>query len=742
MTQGHQKKAPKRLAVLGGGIASLSAAFQLTQEANWKEKYEITLYQMGWRLGGKGASGRNPEIADRIEEHGLHVWFGCYDNAFSLLRACYEELGRPVGSPLATLEEAFEPAHSFVGMEKIGEEWIKWPIGFPSNEKQPGTKEELPSAWGYISMMLKQMMEGVIGAHIKNAFGTLPFEPEEQKWFRDLFEDFLTFFSQFLKFAGVKLSNLSIYDFVEYMEGALAEIEANRNFSFLVFGLEKMKDWMWKECKEKVKESHNIRRTWIMFDLITANILGMIKDGVVENGFEVIDNMDYREWVAKHAMTPELTADCSVVQAFYSVIFAGHKQHSFEAGTALKGALRIAFTYKGAYFYRMNAGMGDVVFTPLYEVLKRRGVKFRFFHKVKNLGLGPDNTINRIEIDRQASPIEKEYKPLYTVKGLACWPSVPLYDSLVEGDELRKRKVNLESEWSDWEPVERISLKLGQDFDEVLLGISVAGLKKTCLELIAANPAWKAMVENIATTPTQAVQLWLKPNIEGLGWPYRHQGRPLAGTFQQPLDTNADLSNLIQRENWPPEAQPGHIAYLCGKLNVDPVAGEKDPDFPAKVLEQVHQNAKRYLENLSFHFWPKAQNTDGSFRWSLLNSLDPIAGPNNLKSQYLRANIDPSELYVLSEAGSSAYRLKQDASGFSNLFLTGDWTDTGFNVGCIEAAVMSGLQGARAVSGEKYEVLGETYPPLGDPDQESPAAKIKVARYQSALFSLYKMFLM
>ena len=49
-----------------------------------------TVAQVGWRLGGKGASGRNPDRGQRIEEHGLHIWLGFYANAFRLLRACYE----------------------------------------------------------------------------------------------------------------------------------------------------------------------------------------------------------------------------------------------------------------------------------------------------------------------------------------------------------------------------------------------------------------------------------------------------------------------------------------------------------------------------------------------------------------------------------------------------------------------------------------------------------------------------
>ena len=43
-----------RVAILGGGLGSLTTAYELSSRG-----YDITLYQMGWRLGGQGASGRN-----------------------------------------------------------------------------------------------------------------------------------------------------------------------------------------------------------------------------------------------------------------------------------------------------------------------------------------------------------------------------------------------------------------------------------------------------------------------------------------------------------------------------------------------------------------------------------------------------------------------------------------------------------------------------------------------------------
>jgi uncharacterized protein with NAD-binding domain and iron-sulfur cluster len=103
----------KKVAILGGGVSALTTALELSAEADWQERYEITVYQMGWRLGGKGASSRNEAANGRIEEHGLHIWLGFYENAFAVIRRCYEELGRPAGTPLATWTDAFKP-HSYI----------------------------------------------------------------------------------------------------------------------------------------------------------------------------------------------------------------------------------------------------------------------------------------------------------------------------------------------------------------------------------------------------------------------------------------------------------------------------------------------------------------------------------------------------------------------------------------------------------------------------------------------------
>nr|MDC2855572.1 hypothetical protein [Ningiella sp. W23] len=103
--------------------------------------------------------------------------------------------------------------------------------------------------------------------------------------------------------------------------------------------------------------------------------------------------------------------------------------------------------------------------------------------------------------------------------------------------------------------------------------------------------------------------------------------------------------------------------------------------------------------------WPLAyQNNE--FDWSVLYEISS-SGDERLNAQYWRVNVDPSERYVLSVAGSSKYRLATDETKFTNLFITGDWIKTGVNAGCVEAAVMAGMQTARAMVGYPQHISGE-----------------------------------
>src|SRR6266513_2695832 len=127
-----------RVAILGGGMAALSAALELS-EGRWRDRFEqITVYQRGWRLGGKGASSRGRH--GRIEEHGLHVWLGYYANAFRLLRQVYDELDRPSTAPdcpISSLRDAFLPAGRVGVAEDDDGRWSPWVATFTGDAPEP-----------------------------------------------------------------------------------------------------------------------------------------------------------------------------------------------------------------------------------------------------------------------------------------------------------------------------------------------------------------------------------------------------------------------------------------------------------------------------------------------------------------------------------------------------------------------------------------------------------------------------
>jgi hypothetical protein len=168
------------------------------------------------------------------------------------------------------------------------------------------------------------------------------------------------------------------------------------------------------------------------------------------------------------------------------------------------------------------------------------------------------------------------------------------------------------------------------------------------------------------------------------------------------------MSELIIRETWPDSGEsPNAICYILGPLevNIPPYAPSK---FPEEQLKLVRERAREYVEeDLSF-ILPKILKDNGSVDYDLFVDLNEQDGEKRLDAQYFRVNLDPTELYVLSETNNSTFRLKTDESGFSNMLITGTWIDNGFNVGCVEAGVMAGLQTARAVVGEPIQVVGET----------------------------------
>jgi len=699
----------QKIAVLGGGMGSLTSVFQLTSDPSWQTKYDITVYQIGWRLGGKGASGRNCAAGERIEEHGLHLWFGFYDNAFNMIQQVYEANNRQPGTPLATWQEAFT-GYDFICLEEqINGQWLHWPVNLWSNDLKPGTSTPPPSIEAYII----RIVDWISQKEKEFSVETTPEVKEKIK------AD--TVSTALLK---QKYSPLIVAANAEYSDAgklltSSASIAANnRNYSLLKNILDDLIAWIKKIAGDVQNAETSLRRFLILADLAAATIRGMIDDNVIEKGFDVINNYDYREWLQKNR-ADSITINSAIVQAVYGLVFGGKEQYTFEAGTALRGLLRLGLTYKGHVYYRMMAGMGDVIFAPIYQVLQQRGVKFQFFSKVTNLGLGTDNSIDTISMDIQATLANgvPDYNPFVPVNELPSWPNFPNTQYLAQGNEILSGNVNLESYYSDWKPVAQPTLQKGTDFDLVILGISIGALPTVAKELIAKNTDWQNMVKNVIPVSTIAFQLWLNSSIQEMQWAYIADGLALLGSYQEPYDTWADMSDLIGRENWPQGYTPQNIAYFCGPTpqpNANQILKNaqqcdfSDTTFPQTQTNMAQQFALDYLQQLSAHIWPGISQGQNSFDFSKLIDINNGQGITKFNDQFFRANIDPTELYVMSFTGSSAFRLKTDQTGsFGNLYITGDWIDNGFNAGCIEATVMSGLQTARAISGENIVIPGE-----------------------------------
>jgi uncharacterized protein with NAD-binding domain and iron-sulfur cluster len=719
---------PEKIAVLGGGMSSLTAVFALTSQPNWQEKYDITVYQLGWRLGGKGASGRNMTSHNqqppnyRIEEHGVHVWFGFYENAFRLIQECYQELDRPLGKPLATWQEAFKP-HSFLVIEEpIQDKLVPWTFTFPLREELPGSGELL-SFWDYFHELLDfiydQFMESSY-ARIKSG-GIREGLAEFAKFLESLPMEFINSPLQILQkilgeishdliTATLTLEGLILYAVMKLVKSLRQNsCPLEDHYQLVVELLRKFKELLWQKIAPVLEVDLEARRLFILLDLAIANAVGIITDRVITQGLDSIDHLDYREWLRRHGALDHPTLRSALVKTIYDLSFAyvdgDPAQPNYAAGAVVRGLLRGLFTYKGAILWKMQAGMGDTVFAPLYLVLKQRGVKFEFFHQVKSLHLSPDqNSIERIIIGRQVDLKQPEYNPLITVKGLPCFPSEPLYDQIENSEALGD--INLESFYSPWQNVALKHLYQGRDFDKIILGIPIASLPFICRDLITAKPQWQRMVSGIKTVQTQSFQLWLKPDNGGLGWSLWTREAPIVDTHVEPYDTWADMSQVLPREAWDADNFPISLGYFCSVLLGGAPPPSTDYQFPLQSLETARNNAVQFLNQTMPKLWTRAGTPQG-FNWNLLVDPQYRVGEARFDAQYLRVNIDPNERYVLSVAGSTQYRLKTDESGFSNLYLTGDWINNGFNSGCIEAATMAGLQTSRAISGYPQHIFGE-----------------------------------
>ena len=713
---------PVNVAVIGGGCASLAAAFELTRPEHMG-RYQVTVYQMGWRLGGKGASGRG--VAERVEEHGLHLWMGFYENAFRLMRECYAERNQASpNSRFATWHDAFKPAPDVGVTDRSPDGWSFWMAHFPPGKGEPGDPASgdpltISAYLRQAVMLIVELLRSAGAMETAKAVETgsaaarpAPSGPEA----------LTSAISALLRY-GQLATTAAVLEASELLRQA-AEAFSPQLFSGIASPVAQLIEGLSVAARRHlaslVEDDRELRRVWQVIDIILAILRGSIRCGLAldPRGFDAINDYDWREWLRMNGAS-EQALDSGFMRGIYDLAFAFEDgditRPRLAAGVALRGAMRMFFTYRGSLFWRMSAGMGDVVFAPLYQVLKQRGVRFEFFHRLRNVGLsaqraGESAYVETLEFDVQAKVSGGgEYQPLIDVNHVPSWPSQPDYAQLVDGSAMARSGRAFEGAWEHRRAGVK-KLRVSRDFDFVVLGVSVAVLPEVAGELIEREQRWREMVSHVKTVPTQAFQLWMRESVAELGWP--HPPANLSG-FVEPFDTWADMSHLIPEEGWKDPVRC--IAYFCSVLPDAALNGTAVTEkFHRERREEVRANAVEFLSTSAGVLWPRAIR-EGEFRWEILAVEGKQAvrpGPQLLDTQFWTANVNPTDRYVQSLPGSTGYRISPLDMTFDNLTIAGDWTATGLDSGCIESAVMSGQLAAHAISGkpELRDIVGYDHP--------------------------------
>jgi uncharacterized protein with NAD-binding domain and iron-sulfur cluster len=711
--------AKPRIAILGGGAGGVTTALQLATR-DWRDHFEsITLYQQGWRLGGKGACGRGENR--RIEEHGLHIWFGFYENSFRLVDRCHSELDRledeegqprwnlPFTSAADSFSRLAEPAVA----DHDGCSWKLWAADFfDEHDDRPWDPpgEEIPRDWTaffYLERCLRLAADF--------AWSLVRSDPELEIVSRPVamaragVDDLDDAIDAVLVAMRGDLRGLlgATADLVDQLAEEAADEPAVLDvLGLIVRAIDVFVEFLRRQEDDLVRASDTVRRAFYIVDLMIAIVRGVIEDGIVEaDSFDVVDDVDLRDWLLAHGARQE-SVNCALIRALvYDLAFAyesGDPQRpACGAGTALRGLLRAFFTYRGSLMWRMNSGMGDVVFLPFYELLIKRGVDVRFFHRVEALNVA-GGVVDGIEIDVQAElPPDIPPQEFATAAPgspgpeggdpALAWPSDP--GGIVGGAAAQSGSASEYESWYAGRANTRFAtqvLKRASDFDLVVFALPISCVPEVAPALVAASARWAGAVDHIRTVPTQALQLWLEQPVADVP-----AGTVLSG-FVEPFDTWADMNQLVSQEEVPGSAT---VAYFCNVLADAPAPQRgKANQWLADQLELVRFQARRFLTGDIADIWPDAVNTiTREFDWDRLVSPSGLKGPDRLGDQYLRANVEPSERYVLSIPGSSGYRFLPDDTGFDNLYAVGDWTQCGLNAGCVEAAVISGMVAANAI---------------------------------------------
>jgi hypothetical protein len=521
-----------------------------------------------------------------------------------------------------------------------------------------------------------------------------------------------------------------------------------------------------------------IRMKTEIIDIVLTIMVGLFRDRVLfdDKGLDVINGYDYRAWLTQHGAT-RTSVKSSFLTGIYDLVFAYRRgdptRPALAAGVAIRGALRMLFTYRGAMFWRIRSGMGDAVFAPFYKVLlegrKVKGsdgkstdastVQFHFLHELEEVAFkAPEKGsryVSSLKFKTYGDWSKLDDCSRAALDDFGCWPDAPAVrfgEAIKAGNGTRE-------------------LHVKTHFDGVIFAMGIDEFKKACIDEAhfenadAKLPAqWAAMCGQVKTVATKSAQVWLDKDLEGLGW-YRGSGifTALACSF----DTWADMTHTLATERaWRATAGKASkfsaarsVAYFCATMPESEIKAAraiaqnvaKQKSTPRALIEEIAvttgipvDDALRAgiapkLDELLNNLGPAPSSSaarkefvdhltnlllkakvDSDLTNMLINDIKPIwpaalAG-GSAKSfeigRYVQANFEGCDRYTLSLPGSLVYRISPLDRSVENMTIAGDWTACGLDTGCVEAAFMSGMLAAHAISGapDLESIIGYDHP--------------------------------
>ena len=802
-----ERNTPISIAIVGGGCAGIAAAWHLSQQPG----YEIHLFERSWRLGGKGASVRDSEGC--VLEHGLHVWLGFYENAFRMMRDCYEVVEQNKWGPNSktgplvhsSIDDAFFPEpHIGVARPDPHQDWAAWSSYLPPAKGLPGKPlDESSNPFTLANYLLrcfdllKALMVSVIGGPEQD----VPGEPRPE--YRSASDQILNFnfsidgttsmemvierMARLLR-AGSLTGAAVLLQAVTILEVWLQDLDfAPQVADSAVRLAEAIAAQTRKLLRDVVKIDPEISMKTEIIDIVLTIAVGLFRDRVLfdDDGLDSINQFDYREWLLKHGATKQ-AVNSRFLSGIYDFAFAysqGNKNRpSLAAGIALRGALRMFFTYRGSMFWRIRSGMGEAVFAPLYKVLlasdrevkgedgKSRPaspVQFHFLHELAKVDFDVSDAklfVSSLEFRTRGRPSALDKDSKDALDKLGCWPASP------------------DAKFPNAEVISTRKINLGEEFDGVIFAMGVDAFHKTCVEGIKnagskLHAEWAKMCAQIKTVATKSAQVWLDSDLEGLGW---YRGSGLITALNLSFDTWADMTHTLPTEAWwraktlgareawqvKKQGPPRSLAYFCAvlpeseikelkdevdkllllvgktaqakgrartpadKMVMDAIIGvtekariklsgdvKAELDALVKDIKSDPQDAS--IERIKAYLMKARIDDDlNKLLQEEMRSVWPLAFMKGSTAEalaiyrHVQANFEGSDRYTLSEPGSISHRISPLNRSVENMTVAGDWTACGLDVGCVEAAVMSGMLAARAISGKPdfEKIIGYDHP--------------------------------